>query len=160
MGQAEEPLGHLHSGKSTKNWRWWGTSWDQFTAESACLDKVIFSLLFSFYTPGFVSGLGRCGMFLNMMSPNPMWINMYFTARPGGETDEWKTKISWLAEELAVLSRSKQVELLHFLSKSWLFDPCSVPLAVSSDECHELNIVHSFKPPTNSPSSLSQPSQL
>lgn len=35
-----------------------------------------------------------------------------------GETDEWKTKISWLAEEQAGLSRSKLVELLHFLSKS------------------------------------------
>lgn len=57
-------------------------------------------------------------MFLNMMSPNPMWINMYFTARLWGETDEWKTKISWLAEEQAGLSRSKLVELLHFLSKS------------------------------------------
>lgn len=53
-------------------------------------------------------------MFLNMMSPKPMWINMYFTARLWGETDEWKTKISWLAEELAVLSHSKQVEFTAF----------------------------------------------
>lgn len=64
--------------------------------------RLVFSVLLPFYTPGFVSGMGRSGMFLNMMSPNPVWINMYFTARLWGETDEWKTKISWLAEELAV----------------------------------------------------------
>lgn len=116
--QAEEPLGHLCSGKPTKNSKWWEASWDQFNAESPCSGRIIFSVLFPFYTPEFVSGMGRSGLFLNMMSANPMWINMYFIARLWGETDEWKTKISWLAEEPAVLSHSKQVELLHFLSKS------------------------------------------
>lgn len=56
------------------------------------LRHVYFSVLSPFYTPEFVSGAERPGMFLNMMSLNPTRINMYFTPRLWGETDEWKTK--------------------------------------------------------------------
>lgn len=72
VGQVEEPLGHLHSGKSRKNSKWWEASWDQLSAESLCSDRVTSSVLSPFYTPESVSGTGRSGVFLNMMSPNPV----------------------------------------------------------------------------------------